>query len=132
LQNTNAQTAVDTNASIKNAIRTVDIEAQFPGGMTEFSRFLGDNIRYPKKAQDEGVEGKVIVEFVVCEDGQVCNINIKQNPSVILTNEAIRVLKSMPQWKPATQDGKKVSMYYSLPISFSLENEPRKKRWWGK
>jgi periplasmic protein TonB len=132
LQNVKAQTAIDTNLSIKNAVRTVDIQAQYPGGMEKLMEFLSNTIVYPKKAQEKGIEGKVEIEFVICQDGTFCNLVSKNKADSMFIKEAIRVLYKMPQWKPATQDGKKVSMYYTLPITFTLEDEPRKKRWWRK
>jgi TonB family protein len=118
---------VDTNMSIKNALPFAEKLAEYPGGQNQLMQYLNTSLRYPNQAVEEEITGKVEIEFVVCEDGTVCDIRVLRSPHSLLSNEAIRVIKTMQKWKPAEQNGKVVSCYYKLPIQFSLES-PKSKR----
>ena len=120
---------VDTNLSKKNAVKIVEKEAEFIGGQEAFYDFLRSELKYPRKAQLNNIEGKVMLEFVVCEDGSVCDYKVVNNIDQALANEALRVVKKIPKWKPAQQNNKAVSCYFTLPITFELEDdEPKKKK----
>lgn len=93
-------------------------KAEFPGGMKELQAFLSNNLVYPKEAISAGIEGRVIVFFVVGRDGSIRDIEVKRASHPLLDAEAVRVVKSMPRWKPAENNGKPVASYYTLPISF--------------
>ena len=93
---------------------------EFPGGGHALDQFLVDNVRYPVKAQEEGLYGKVYISFVVEMDGSISNIEIRRGQHEILNNEAIRVVKMMPIWKPGSVRGKTVRTRYTLPIVFTL------------
>ena len=100
----------------------VDSQAEFPGGMEALMKYMGTAIKYPKSEQENGVEGKVFVGFVVDKNGAIKKVSIKKGTeSKALNDEAIRVVKSMPKWKPAIKDGKKVASEMVLPIMFKLE-----------
>ena len=94
---------------------------QFPGGMGEAMRFLAKNIRYPAESQKAKIEGRVIVQFVVKEDGKVSDVKVIRSVSPDLDAEAIRVVSMMPEWIPGKQRGKAVSVKYTMPIMFRLQ-----------
>ena len=97
---------------------------EFPGGMQEAMVFLAKNIKYPVEAQKAGIEGRVIVQFVVGRDGAIRNLKVVRGVSPELDAEAMRVVGLMPKWKPGKQRGKEVAVNFSLPIVFRL-NTPK-------
>ena len=103
----------------------VDQMPEYPGGLSELMKFLSMNIRYPKTAQKAGVEGRVIAQFVVGKDGSVSNIKVVRHVNQELDAEAVRVISTMPNWKPGIKNGVPVRVRYTLPISFRL-NKPAK------
>ncbi|MBI1835766.1 MAG: energy transducer TonB [Flavobacteriia bacterium] len=100
----------------------VDEQAEYPGGHEAFSLFLSKNINYPKSALNKNIQGKSFIKFVVDKEGQIKNIVVvKGVPDCPeCDREAIRILKLMPNWKPAQKDGKIVNSYYVVPINFKL------------
>jgi len=93
---------------------------EFPGGDLALYRFISNAVKYPRIAQDNGIKGKVYVTFVVERDGSVSNIRITRGVESSLDNEALRVIGTLPKWKPGTQGGKPVRVSYSVPINFIL------------
>ncbi|SOD20172.1 M56 family metallopeptidase [Pedobacter xixiisoli] len=91
---------------------------QFPGGMTQFYKFLGDNIKYPEEAKKSAIQGKVFASFTIEKDGSLGDIKIDRKLGYGTDEEAIRVLKLSPKWIAGTQDGKPVRVKYNLPIGF--------------
>ena len=79
---------------------------EFPGGINKLLQFINDNMKYPTKAQTEGMQGKVIVQFIIDEDGYIIEPNIVRSVESSLDNEALRLIKMLPQWKPGTLKGK--------------------------
>lgn len=102
---------------------TIDQMPEFPGGQAALLQYLASNIRYPAKARKKDVEGKVIVKFVVCQDGSLCNEEVVRPIGAGCDEEVIRVIKAMPKWKPGKQNGQPVRVYYTLPVRFKLEDE---------
>ena len=102
----------------------VQTPPQFPGGAKSLHKFLIKNLRYPKKAQEAGIEGKVHVKFIVEKDGSLSNIEIlKGMASCEACNaEAIRLIKSMPKWEVGKQNGNPVRVQYQIPVLFKLKN----------
>jgi len=100
---------------------------QFPGGMGEAMKFLAQNIKYPAVAQQAKVEGRVIVQFLVKENGKVADIKVMRGVSPELDAEAMRVVGLMPDWIPGKQRGKAVAVKYTMPIMFRLQNQEPKK-----
>lgn len=98
----------------------VDMQPQFPGGLEAFGLFLGKNIRYPAEDAKNKVKGKVIVKFVVEQDGRLSNITIVSSPTKAMADEATRVLSLSPVWNPGYQNGHTVRVWYAVPINFSL------------
>ncbi|MEA4918633.1 energy transducer TonB [Proteiniphilum sp.] len=97
-----------------------DEPPQFPGGYSALGKFLSDNIRYPVEACDKGIQGRVICRFVVAKDGSLSGFEIMRGVDPLLDNEAIRVLRLMPNFTPAKLDGKAVNGYTSIPVVFIL------------
>jgi protein TonB len=97
-----------------------EIMPAFPGGFEARQRFLHDNLTYPDIAKDAGMEGTVWVRFVVNERGEIVNAEIVKSRGASLDEEALRVIKLMPKWKPGKQNGRPVSVIYHLPIKYSL------------
>lgn len=93
---------------------------QMPTPPFDIVKYLSQNIRYPAAAREEGIEGKVILQFVVDKDGSVTNIEIKRDLGGGCGKEAERVVRSMPKWKPGKQNGQPVRVYYTLPVTFKL------------
>ncbi len=93
---------------------------QFPGGDKEMLSFISQNLRYPAAAQENGIQGRVIVRFVISTTGEVTNVTIARSLDPICDKEAIRVIKMMPKWIPGKQNGNAVSVNYSVPVVFKL------------
>ncbi len=93
----------------------------FPGGDTELFRFIYDNIKYPEIAKENNIQGKVILRFCVTYKGTVDQVSVVRGVDPSLDEEAIRVIKMLPLWKPGKQGGKPVNVWYSVPISFQLK-----------
>jgi protein TonB len=92
----------------------------FEGGDAGIFKYLKENTKYPMLAKEAGIHGTVHLKFVVGKNGKIRNIEVLKGVNKLLDDEAIRVVKSMPGWKPGTQHGKPVSVYYTLPIKFTL------------
>ncbi|MDY3090405.1 MAG: energy transducer TonB [Porphyromonas sp.] len=103
------------------ALELVDEPADFPGGMEALSKFLGQNIQYPQMAQEMGVEGRVVLQFIVETDGQVSSVRIVRSVENSLDLEALRVLLTSPKWQPAVHQGKPVRSRFTLPVQFRLQ-----------
>lgn len=101
----------------------VEENPEFPGGEVELFKYLGKNTKYPAIAKDAGISGIVYVQFVVMEDGSINPdmITILRGVNPVLDEEAMRVVKNMPKWKPGRQRGKPVRVYYKLPFRFTLK-----------
>ena len=108
------------NDSIYNV---VDQMPEFPGGMEAMMHFLSDNIRYPEKAKDDNIEGRVFVSFVVEKDGSVSNVVVRRSIGGGCDEEAVRVVKAMPNWVPGKHEGKTVRVNFMLPIYFKLTGD---------
>jgi len=94
----------------------------FPGGERELMSYLGKNLKYPQLAIDSNIQGKVILRFVVDKKGDVTDVTILRSLDPNCDKEAVRVVKSMPRWIPGKQNGTPVSVYYTIPVTFKLQN----------
>ena len=101
--------------------QVVEEQPMFPGGMGEMMKFLQQNVKYPKEAQDQGKQGRVIVQFVVNKDGSISNDTIVRSVDPLLDAEALRVVRSMPNWTPGKQKGEPVRVRFTLPVTFRLD-----------
>ena len=99
----------------------VEEQAQYPGGMAECMKFLSKNIKYPTISQENGVQGRVIVQFVVNRDGSIVDAKVMRGVDPYLDKEALRVVGLMPKWKPGKQRGKAVRVKYTVPVMFRLQ-----------
>ena len=95
----------------------------FPSGMEGLMAFLRDNVRYPDLAHKQGVQGRVIVQFVVNSDGSISDAKVIKSVHEYLDKEALRVVNAMPYWKPGVKEGKKVRVQFTLPIIFRLQKD---------
>lgn len=98
----------------------VEENAQFPGGDDACIKWLHDHIKYPSICQEQGVQGRVIVAFVVNKDGSIVDVKVLRSPDQHLSDEAVRVVKQMPKWKPARQGNRSVRSRFNLPVMFRL------------
>ena len=99
-----------------------DIPPSFPGGEDALYKFIAENLRYPKEAQENNIEGIVIVSFMVSEKGELSDFNVERGENLPLNNEAIRVAKLMPNFNPAiTKYGEAIKYKYLIPVHFKLE-----------
>ncbi|WP_010664876.1 energy transducer TonB [Marinilabilia salmonicolor] len=94
---------------------------EFPGGDAALHKYLATSVDYPVIAQENGIQGRVYVKFVINTDGSVTDVQIARGVDPSLDKEAIRVVKSMPKWKPGKQRGKSVRVSYTVPINFVLQ-----------
>ena len=100
----------------------VETMPEFPGGQQALFKYLSENVKYPVIAQENGIQGRVICQFVVNKDGAIVDVEVVRaggDPS--LDKEAVRVIKSMPKWNPGKQRGKAVRVKYTVPVNFRLQ-----------
>ena len=121
-QNVNEPPPVKKEAT-EDIFVVVEQQPEFQGGVEAMMKFLGDSVRYPIEAQEKGIQGRVIVNFVVNKDGSIDDVNIVRGVDPSIDAEAVRVIESMPNWKPGKQRGKEVDIRFTLPVVFRL-NEP--------
>jgi len=100
---------------------SVEKMPEFPGGETELYKYLSKNLKYPDMAIQQGITGKVYVQFVVEKDGSIANPKVLRDIGGGCGEEAIRVVRAMPKWNPGVQRTKKVRVQYTLPVNFQLE-----------
>ena len=112
--------ANDPSAEQGEIFQVVEEQTIFPGGMEELMKFLQTNIRYPKEAQERGLQGRVIVQFVVNKDGSICDEHVVKSVDPQLDAEALRIVRSMPTWTPGKQRGQAVRVRFTLPVTFRL------------
>ncbi len=93
----------------------------FPGGTQALMKYLSDNVKYPVVAQENGVQGRVVVSFVVEKDGSITDVQVVRSVDPSLDREAARVVSSMPKWIPGEQNGTKVRVKFNVPVSFRLQ-----------
>ena len=106
-----------------NSNRVYDVVEQmpsFPGGISGLRTYLNQNIRYPAEAQDNCVQGRVVVSFVVGKDGHISDVTVLRSVDPSLDKEAVRVIRNMPRWTPGKQGGEPVKVRYNVPVSFRL------------
>ena len=99
----------------------VEEQPSFPGGAGALMQWLRDNINYPVVAAENGIEGRVIVQFVVSKTGAISDVRVARSVDPSLDKEAVRVVSSMPNWTPGKQNGSAVNVRYTLPVTFKLQ-----------
>ena len=113
----------EPTAQDNKVYQSVEVMPEFPGGVMEMMKFLQMNIQYPPMAAANKIDGRVVVQFIVDKTGKVGDVKVVRSVNDELDAEAVRVVKSMPDFTPGQQDGKPVSVWYTLPISFKLQND---------
>ena len=113
----------ESRATEGEVFQVVEEMPEFPGGMAECMKWLGQNINYPGEAKEKGVQGRVIVQMVVEKDGTITNAKVVRGVDPLLDAEALRVVNQSPKWKPGMQKGEAVRVKYTLPIMFRLSND---------
>lgn len=99
---------------------TIEVMPEPFGGVNGWTKFLQKNLRYPAQATDKGVGGKVWISFIIEKDGHLSDITVLRGPGFGMDEEALRVLKLAPAWKPGVQNGRNVRVKYTIPINFSI------------
>ncbi len=117
----NAIVEIKSSSDDEAPLLNVEMQPEYPGGMEAMNRFLQKNLRYPTQAQQANVSGKVYMSFVVDRDGSISQIEIQKGIGFGCDEEAKRVLKEMPRWKPGRQQGRAVRCRFNLPIAFTLQ-----------
>ena len=115
-----ADIVAQTEESDDEIYKNVETMAEFPGGTDKLREYLRSNLIYPQKAIELVIQGRVYVTFVVRKDGSIADPKVSRSVDPILDAEALRVVREMPDWKPATVNGKDVSSYFTLPLIFSI------------
>lgn len=94
---------------------------QYPGGETEMMKFISENLKVPQEFVESGLQGRVVLRFIVTETGQIENIRVMKTPDSLFSQAHVDVIKAMPRWEPGKQDGEAVSVYYTLPLSLHFK-----------
>ena len=102
----------------EDIFQVVEDMPTFPG---DINKWLGKNVKYPVIAQENNIQGRVTVQFVIERDGSITDVKVLRGVDPSLDKEAVRVVKSMPKWKPGKQRGKPVRVSYTVPINFRLQ-----------
>jgi len=98
----------------------VDVPPSFPGGQSALLYWLASHVKYPPDAEENGIQGRVIVGFVIERDGSVSQVQVLRGVAPSLDKEAVRVVESMPKWTPGKQDGQNVRVKFNVPVNFRL------------
>ena len=114
---TEQEILADTTAEI------ADVQPSFPGGKAALDLFIAKNLQYPTASKHNGVEGTVLVTFIVGQDGSISSVTIKRSVNQELDNEAIRIVGRMPKWIPGTVNGNAASMTVTLPVKFAIHHK---------
>ena len=105
--------------------KVVEKMPEFPGGMNALNQFIKENLRYPEEAVKKKIQGTVVVQFAVMKDGSVDKVSVYVKAHPELDDEAVRVIKLLPKWKPGKINGKEVNSYYIIPVVFTLERQKK-------
>ena len=106
----------------EEVFQVVENLPEYPGGMNELMKFLNQEVKYPTEAQEKGIQGRVIVQFIVKKDGSIIEPKVMKPVDPLLDAEAVRVVSAMPKWNPGKQRGQAVNVRFTLPITFRLSN----------
>lgn len=109
------------DAQSEKVYDVVEMPPSFPGGMAALQSYIRNNIKYPVAAKKNGIEGRVVIEFVVEKDGTLSNVKAFRSADPSLDQEAIRLVESMPKWNPGKSNGEPVNVRYTIPVTFRLQ-----------
>jgi len=115
--------AVKVTEDVNKIYDNVEKEPEYPGGMAKFYEYLAKNIKYPAVDRENNITGRVGVSFVVEKDGSLTDVKAPRAASQTLADEAIRVVKASPHWKPGIQNGRPVRVMYTVPVNFTLSSD---------
>ena len=121
LEFTRVEVTEEVEEAEEEVFLVVEEDPEFPGGLDALSKFIADNIKYPQLAKENNITGRVFGSFVVEKDGRVGQVKILRDIGGGCGNEAVRVVKMMPKWKPGKQRGKAVRTQFNLPVNFDLQ-----------
>ena len=121
---TEVQAPEEAAPQSKKVYESVEQMPEFPGGVEGLMRYLQQNVQYPPTAVQNDVQGRVIVQFIIDETGQVGDVKVVRSVSEEVDAEAVRVVKSLPKFEPGRQGGEPVSVWYTLPIAFKMQSAP--------
>lgn len=110
----------EDNGIYENGTSTLEVYPEFEGGMKAWAKFIQRNLRYPAMAQEECIQGRVFVSFVVEKDGSVSNVTLIRGIGAGCDEEALRVIRKSPNWKAGVQNGQAVRVRYNMPLSFTI------------
>ena len=110
----------EEEAEPEGAFDVVEQMPEFPGGAAGMMKFIAENVKYPEEAYSKGIEGRVLVQFIIEKDGSVTNVKVIKKVNDAIDAEAVRVVKAMPKWKPGKQNGREVRVKYTIPVIFRL------------
>lgn len=116
-----AQPEPPKNEEENKVFDVVEEHPSFPGGQGALMAWLNDNIKYPVVAAENGIQGKVIVQFIVGKNGSISNVKVLRSVDPSLDKEAVRVVSNMPNWTPGKQNGASVNVRFTLPVTFRLQ-----------
>ena len=114
------QHQVEIKPNEKGIYNIVEEAASFPGGMANCLKFLSENVKYPEDCKKEGIQGRVIAQFIIDKDGSVIDVKIVRGVHPSLDKEAIRMIEAMPKWTPGKVKGEPVKCQYTLPVAFKI------------
>ena len=120
-ETTPAEVAVPLPPQDDKVYEVVDVMPEFPGGQNELLKYLARNIKYPEESVKNKEEGRVSLTFIVNKDGSISDVKVVRNATPALDAEAIRIVKSMPNWTPGKEKGKDVRVAYTVPVTFRLQ-----------
>ena len=115
--------ATESRAVEGEVFQVVEEMPEFPGGMGECMKFLSKNIKFPAQAAENGIQGRVIIQMVVTKEGDIAEAKVVRGVDPLLDAEALRVINSMPKWKPGKQRGEAVNVKYTIPVMFKLTGD---------
>ena len=118
---TRVEVTEEEEAKEEEVFLVVEEDPEYPGGMEELYKFVGKNLQYPALAKENNITGRVYVSFVVEKDGSVSKVKVLKEIGGGCGNEAMRVVKMMPKWKPGKQHGRAVRTQFTLPVMFELQ-----------
>lgn len=118
--NTNAMAQSKKIANDK-VLEKAEVMPQFPGGDQAMMKFVSENVQYPEEAKEKEISGRVMVGFIVEKDGSISDVKVVKGIGGGCDEEAVRVVKAMPKWKPGKEKGKPVRVSYQMPIIFKLQ-----------
>lgn len=116
-----SHTVVTIEPTSQEPLLFVEQQPEFPGGLAALTKFLGNHIKYPQAAAKAGVAGRVFLSFIVGADGRITNVEVSKGVGFGCDEEALRVVRLMPAWKPGRQAGRAVPVRFTLPVFFQLE-----------